>query len=80
MLAATSIGAVWSSCGSELGTQAVVDRLGQLEPKVLFTADGYIYKGKYFDILEKAKKVAEAIPSLRKVIVIPICARKARYQ
>ena len=76
MLAATSIGAVWSSCGSELGTQAVVDRLGQLEPKVLFTADGYIYKGKYFDILEKAKKVAEAIPSLRKVIVIPYVREK----
>ncbi len=76
MLAATSIGAAWSSCGSELGIQAVTDRLGQLEPKVLFTADGYIYKGKYFDILEKVKKVVEAIPSLRKVIVVPYAQEK----
>ena len=76
MLAATSIGAAWASCGSELGTQAVTDRLGQLEPKVLFTADGYIYKGKYFDILEKAKKVVEAIPSLRKVVVVPYAQEK----
>ena len=76
LLAATSVGAVWSSCGSELGTQAVIDRLGQLEPKVLFTTDGYIYKGKYFDILEKVKKVAEAIPSLRKVIVVSYAQEK----
>jgi len=76
LLAATSIGAAWASCGSELGTQAVTDRLGQLEPKVLFTADGYIYKGKHFDILEKAKKVVEAIPSLRKVVVVPYAQEK----
>ncbi len=69
MLAATSVGATWASCGAELGTQAALDRLGQIEPKVLFTADGYFYKGKTFDVLAKAQKVAKGIPSLEKVIV-----------
>ncbi|MFX1598729.1 MAG: acetoacetate--CoA ligase [Promethearchaeota archaeon] len=69
MLAATSIGAIWASCGADLGTQAALDRLGQVEPKVLFTADGYFYKGKTFDTLLKAEKVAKGIPSLEKVIV-----------
>ncbi len=69
MLAATSVGATWASCGAELGTQAALDRLGQIEPKVLFTADGYFYKGKTFDVLVKAQKVAKGIPSLEKVIV-----------
>ena len=69
MLAATSIGATWASCGAELGTQAALDRLGQIEPKVLFTADGYFYKGKTFDTLLKAEKIAKGIPSLEKVIV-----------
>lgn len=69
MLAATSIGATWASCGAELGTQAALDRLGQIEPKVLFTVDGYFYKGKTFNTLLKAKKIARGIPSLEKVIV-----------
>jgi len=69
MLAATSIGATWASCGAELGTQAVLDRLGQIEPKVLFTADGYFYKGKTFNTLLNAEKIAKRIPSLEKVIV-----------
>ncbi len=69
MLAATSIGATWASCGTELGTQAALDRLGQIEPKVLFTADGYFYKAKAFDTLAKAANVAKGIPSLEKVVV-----------
>ncbi len=69
MLAATSIGATWASCGAELGTQAALDRLGQIEPKVLFTADGYFYKSKIFDTLAKAAKIVKGIPSLEKVIV-----------
>ncbi len=69
MLAATSVGATWASCGAELGTQAALDRLGQIEPKVLFTADGYFYKGKTFDTLLKAEKIAKGIPSLEKVVV-----------
>ncbi len=70
MLAATSIGAVWSSCATDLGTQATLDRLGQTEPKVLFTVDGYFYKGKAFSSLANAGEIARGIPFLEKVIVV----------
>jgi acetoacetyl-CoA synthetase len=69
MLAATSIGAVWSSCATDIGAQAALDRLGQIEPKILFTVDGYFYKGKSFSTLGNAAEVAKAIPSLMKVVV-----------
>ena len=71
MLAATSIGAIWSSCGTELGPKAVLDRFSQIEPTVLFTVDGYFYKGKVFDVLLNVEKIAEGIPSLKRVVVIP---------
>ena len=70
MLAATSIGAVWSSCATDLGAQATLDRLSQIEPKILFVVDGYYYKGKPFDSLAKAAEVARGMPSLEKVIVV----------
>ncbi len=70
MLAATSIGATWASCGADLGAQAALDRLGQVEPKVLFTADAYFYKGRTFNTSIKAAKVAKGIPSLKKTIVV----------
>ncbi|MEW5899132.1 MAG: acetoacetate--CoA ligase, partial [Bacillota bacterium] len=70
MLAATSIGAVWSSCATDIGPQAALDRLGQIEPKVLFTANGYFYKGKAFNSLANAAEIAKGIPSLKKVIVV----------
>jgi len=69
MLAVTSIGAVWSSCGTELGAGAVVDRLGQIGPKVLFTVDAQVYKGKPANILPNVAKIAKQIPSLEKIIV-----------
>ena len=69
MLAATSIGAVWSSCATDIGAQAALDRLGQIEPKVLFSVDGYFYKGKPFNTLGNAAEVAKAIPSLKKVVI-----------
>lgn len=70
MLATTSIGAIWSSCGAELGTNAVIDRFGQVEPKVLFTANGYWYKGKEISNIENIKSIAKAIPSLKQVIIV----------
>ena len=70
MLAAAAIGATWASCGAELQPNAVIDRFGQIEPKVLFTVDGYFYRDKEFNILENAKAVVEAIPSIEKVIVV----------
>ncbi|HZY46698.1 MAG TPA: AMP-binding protein, partial [Candidatus Bathyarchaeia archaeon] len=70
MLAATSIGAVWACCGAELGSGAVLDRLGQIRPKILFAVDGYVYKGKKFDIASNVRSVAEGIPSLEKIVTV----------
>jgi len=70
MLATASIGAVWSSCATDLGAGATLDRLGQIGPKVLFTVDGYYYKGKAFSSLGNAAEIARSIPSLEKVIVV----------
>ena len=77
MLAATSVGAVWSSCATDIGSQAALDRLGQVEPKVLFTVDGYFYKGKVFSSLGNAAEVAKGIPSLKKVVVVSYTDDKA---
>ncbi len=74
MLATTSIGAIWSSCGTELGPGAVVDRLSQIEPKVLFTVGGYPYKGKVFDVLPRLDRIAKGVPSLEKIVVVPYMA------
>lgn len=71
MLATTALGAAWSSCGTELGVQAVIDRLGQIEPKVLFVVDGYPYKGKLYDVRDNVEEVIANIPSLEKVVVVP---------
>ena len=74
MLSATSIGAAWSSCSPDFGLQGVLDRFGQIQPKVIFTAAGYPYNGRTFDSLEKVSKVVEHIPSIEKIIVIPYVA------
>ncbi|MHA2495419.1 MAG: acetoacetate--CoA ligase [Candidatus Hodarchaeales archaeon] len=71
MLATASIGATWSSCGAELGAEAALDRLGQIEPRVLFAVDGYTYKGRVFEQFSKLEKVVKAIPSLEKVVILP---------
>lgn len=70
MLAASSLGATWSSCATDIGPGAAIERLGQVEPKAMITADGYFYKGKVFDTLEHAAEVVRGIPSLGKVIVV----------
>ncbi|MFX0039385.1 MAG: acetoacetate--CoA ligase, partial [Candidatus Heimdallarchaeota archaeon] len=70
MLATTAIGAIWASCGAELQSNAVIDRFGQIKPKVLFTVDGYYYRDKIFDIKDNIKEVIDAIPSIEKVIVV----------
>ena len=71
MLATTSLGAVWSSCSPDFGINGVVDRFGQIAPKVLFTADAYGYGGKHFDCLGKIREVLRQIPPVEKVVVIP---------
>ena len=71
MLGAASLGAIWSSCSPDFGINGVVDRFGQIEPKVLFCADGYFYNGKRFDSLAAVKGVLESIPSIAHTVVIP---------
>ncbi len=71
MLAATSIGAIWSSCSPDFGEAGVVDRFAQISPKVLFAADGYYYKGKSVDCLEKLNAIVARLPSLTRTVVCP---------
>ena len=71
MLAATSLGATWSSCSPDFGIKGVLDRFGQIRPKVLFTADGYFFKGKSLDSLERLESILEEIPSVEQVVVVP---------
>ncbi len=70
-LAAISIGAVWSSCSPDFGSDGVLDRFGQTEPKLLFTADGYLYNGKTHDSLARVREIAAQLPSVRRVVVVP---------
>ncbi|MBI4773695.1 MAG: acetoacetate--CoA ligase [Deltaproteobacteria bacterium] len=71
MLAATSMGALWSSCSPDFGIKGVLDRFGQIEPKVLFTADGYFYNGKTFDSIERMSGILKELPATEKVVVVP---------
>ena len=75
-LAAISIGAVWSSCSPDFGTDGVLDRFGQTGPKLLFCADGYLYNGKTFESLARVQEIAARLPSLRRVVVIPHLAAR----
>src|SRR6187402_431671 len=70
MLAATSIGAIWSSCSPDFGVKGVLDRFGQIEPVLLIAADGYQYAGKRIDCRPRIREVADALPSLRAVWVV----------
>jgi len=71
MLAASSIGAIFSSCSPDFGTAGVVDRFGQIQPKVLFCAAAYSYNGKTHDCLEKVAGIVSAVTSIEKVVVVP---------
>ncbi len=71
MLAATSCGATWSSCSPDFGIKGVLDRFGQTEPKILFTADGYSFKGKKIDSIDRISNIIKELPSIKKVIVVP---------
>ncbi len=71
MLAASSLGATWSSCSPDFGTQGVIDRFGQIEPKVLIAAAGYRYAGKNLDLTGKLNEILERLPSLEQLIVAP---------
>jgi acetoacetyl-CoA synthetase len=71
MLAAASIGAVWSSCSPDFGVNGVLDRFGQIEPRVLIAADGYRYAGKEIDTLQRVRAIAAALPRLQRLVIAP---------
>ncbi len=70
-LASASIGAIWSSCSPDFGVRGVLDRFGQIEPKVLFAVDGYFYNGKTHDLRERVAQLRAGLPSLEHVVVVP---------
>ncbi|TLZ50481.1 MAG: acetoacetate--CoA ligase [Gammaproteobacteria bacterium] len=76
MLATATIGAIWSSCSPDFGVRGVLDRFGQIAPRVLFTADGYFYAGKQLDSLESMSEVLAKLPSVERVVVIPYAERE----
>ena len=77
MLATASLGAVWSSCSPDFGKQGALDRFGQIAPRLLFTADGYVYNGKACDSLSRAGDIARAIPEIEHVVVVPKLSAQA---
>ncbi len=70
MLAASSLGAIWSSTSPDFGIKGVLDRFSQIEPKVIFAADGYFYKGKAFDSQEKLRGILTSLPSVENIILV----------
>ncbi|HEY1723226.1 MAG TPA: acetoacetate--CoA ligase [Magnetospirillaceae bacterium] len=74
MLAASSIGATWSSASPDFGMQGALDRFGQIEPKLLFSVDGYWYGGKPFDIREKLTAIAKGLPTVKQTVIVPYLA------
>ena len=76
-LGAAAVGAVWSSCSPDFGVRGVLDRFGQIEPRMLVAADGYRYAGKVHDSHGRSLKIVAALPSVEQVVVIPYCRRRA---
>ena len=77
MLASASIGAIWSSSSPDFGIKGVLDRFAQIEPKVLFAADGYFYNGKRFNSLDKLEGILKALPSIENVVIVPYTRHQA---
>jgi len=78
MLGAASVGAIWSSCSPDFGAAGVLDRFGQIRPRILIAADGYRYAGKEIDCLERVREVREQIPEIERVVVVPYLADRPR--
>ncbi|OWK44805.1 Acetyl-coenzyme A synthetase [Pseudomonas oleovorans subsp. oleovorans] len=77
MLASASLGATWSSCSPDFGTQGVIDRFGQIEPKVLIAAAGYRYAGKAIDLTDKINEILAQLPSLERLVIVPYTRHEA---
>jgi acetoacetyl-CoA synthetase len=78
MLAAASLGAIFTSASPDFGVQGVLDRFGQTEPKVLFACDGYYYNGKTVDCSARSAEIAAQLPSVKRVVVVPYVHARAR--
>ncbi|WP_137885676.1 acetoacetate--CoA ligase [Pseudomonas sp. 2FE] len=78
MLATASLGATWSSCSPDFGTQGVIDRFGQIEPTVLIASAGYRYAGKNLDLTGKLNEILERLPSLKQLVVVPYSRAEAK--
>ena len=74
MLATSSLGAVWSSCSPDFGVEGALDRFGQIEPRVLIACDSYLYNGREFDVRDRARSVAEAVPSIEHLLWVSTTA------
>lgn len=70
MLAATSVGAIWTACSPDFGPQGVIDRFSQIQPKILVTTDGYFYNGKTFSCIERLPEILKSLPSIEKVVIV----------
>lgn len=79
MLATASIGAIWSSCSPDFGPAGVVDRFGQIEPKVLFSADSYEYNGRTHDCLTKLDEILSLLPTVSTCVVVPYDSENPRH-
>ncbi len=79
MLATSSIGAIFSSASPDFGVDGVLDRFGQIEPKILLTTDGYWYNGKDINITDKVIDVVKALPSLQKIVLVPLLGIEIDY-
>ena len=80
MLATASVGAIWSSCSPDFGLGAVVDRFGQISPKVLFAADGYFYGGKTLDSLPLVAQLIQKLPSVRALVLVSYASARAALE
>ena len=80
MLAAASVGAIWSSCSPDFGVHGVLDRFGQIAPRVLFTADGYYYAGKRLESLAPMAEVLAKLDAVERVVVIPYLAERPQLE
>jgi acetoacetyl-CoA synthetase len=77
MVACASIGAIWSSCSPDFGTQGLVDRFAQISPKILIVVDGYAYGGKSFDRASVVAELRAALPTVQRTVLIPYLDRDA---
>ena len=80
MLACSSIGIIWSSCSPDFGVESVVDRFGQIKPKLFFAVDGYLYNGKKIDTTSTVTNIVDQIPSIKDTIIIPFLDELPKYE